>query len=73
MGEGEREGEMGLKHAEHCFAHLREGIMCAGDTTLEGPGEGGKGTLHGWGVVHQCRKWEGEDGVEEEAWRCVEK
>lgn len=58
---------MNLKHAEHCFAYLRQGIMCAGDTTLEGPDPERRGTLQGWGVVHQCRIWDGEEGFEE--WR----
>lgn len=58
---------MDLKHAEHCFAYLRQGIMCAGDTTLEEPDPERRGTLQGWGVVHQCRMWDGEEGLEE--WR----
>ena len=58
--------EMSLMHAEHCFAYLKQGVMCAGDTTLEGPDNDSRG-LQGWGVVHQCRMWEGPEGVE--GWR----
>lgn len=49
-------------HIEHCFAYLKQSILCAGDTTLEGPDKAGRG-LHGWGVEHQCREWEGKNGL----------
>lgn len=32
---GKDESEMGY-HIAHCFDYLREGILCAGDATLEG-------------------------------------
>jgi hypothetical protein len=32
---GKNETEMGY-HIAHCFDYLREGILCAGDSTLEG-------------------------------------
>ena len=32
---GEDESKMGF-HIAHCFDYLREGILCAGDATLEG-------------------------------------
>jgi hypothetical protein len=40
---------MNLKHAEHCFAYLRQAIMCAGNTTLEGTGSGEEGDTAGLG------------------------
>lgn len=46
------------RHMDHCFDYLRQGIMCAGDTTLEWPKEGSKGVVDGWGVTHQCRDWD---------------
>jgi hypothetical protein len=72
MGKGngemsEEEEEMGLKHAEHCFAYLRPGIMCAGDTTLEGPDVGGKGTLQRWGRCASVSDVGGDGGGE--GWR----
>lgn len=48
-------------HAEHCFSYIRQAISCAGDTTLEGPDlfpEPGESPLRGWGVQHQCSKWD---------------
>ncbi|KAK4240935.1 hypothetical protein C8A03DRAFT_12774 [Achaetomium macrosporum] len=53
---------IGVRHAEHCWNYLRQGIVCAGDATLEGPSA--DGTLLGYGVRHQCRRWEGEGGLE---------
>jgi len=47
---GKGDGEIWLRHAEHCFAYLRQGIMCAGDTALEGPDGDGEGTWDGSGV-----------------------
>ncbi|KAK6436656.1 hypothetical protein LTR95_007158 [Oleoguttula sp. CCFEE 5521] len=37
-------------HAAHCFDYIRQAIICAGDTTLEGKTELGAG----WGTSHQC-------------------
>lgn len=51
-------------HAEHCFDYLREGVMCAGDTTLEGPDSAGR-TIEVWGAMHDCRKWSGAEGLEQ--------
>ncbi|KAI8949550.1 hypothetical protein F4801DRAFT_553130 [Xylaria longipes] len=36
-----------IRHAEHCFNYLRQGILCAGDVTLEGLDP--EGTLLGYG------------------------
>jgi hypothetical protein len=32
---GEDESKLGF-HIAHCFDYIREGILCAGDATLEG-------------------------------------
>ncbi|KAI1264680.1 hypothetical protein F5Y18DRAFT_389779, partial [Xylariaceae sp. FL1019] len=53
---------MELAHAEHCFSYLRQGILCAGDTTLEGPDR--LGPILGYGFQHVCRRWDGEGGVD---------
>jgi hypothetical protein len=55
----------GVKHAEHCFNYLRQGILCAADSALEGPTP--ENDLLGYDVQHQCRKWDGEGGLDE--WR----
>jgi hypothetical protein len=39
-----------VEHSAHCFDYLRQSIMCAGDTNLEGKSETGPG----WGSEHQC-------------------
>ena len=52
---------IGIRHVEHCFNYLRQGITCGGDVTLEGPDivDGvNKGSLHGWNVSHSCVDWE---------------
>ncbi|KAB5572589.1 hypothetical protein GE09DRAFT_1100174 [Coniochaeta sp. 2T2.1] len=37
-------------HSAHCFDYIRQSIMCAGDTNLEGKTEAGPG----WGSSHEC-------------------
>lgn len=49
-----------LHHAGHCFSYIRQGIMCAGDSTLELPDkhpEPGMSPLRGWDIKHSCRNW----------------
>lgn len=46
----------------HCFHYLRQGILCAADTTLEPGGTGmklanGDKVAAGTGTVHTCRDW----------------
>jgi hypothetical protein len=41
-------------HSSHCFDYLRQSIMCAGDTNLEGETETGPG----WGSKHQCANYD---------------
>ena len=46
------------EHITHCFDYIRQGIMCAGDTSLEhAMKEDGKivPDVDGWGVEHECR------------------
>ncbi|KEZ43964.1 hypothetical protein SAPIO_CDS4171 [Scedosporium apiospermum] len=41
-------------HSSHCFDYLRQAIMCAADTTLEGDTEYGPG----WGSKHECKDYD---------------
>ncbi|KAI0021949.1 hypothetical protein F4780DRAFT_778221 [Xylariomycetidae sp. FL0641] len=41
-------------HSAHCFDYIRQSIMCAGDTNLEGDTETGPG----WGSDHTCVDYE---------------
>jgi hypothetical protein len=48
-------------HTEHCFHYLRQGILCASDTTLEHGTSmklaNGDKVATGYGTVHTCRDW----------------
>lgn len=58
-------------HIYHCFDYLRQGVICAGDMTLEPVffvGEQRKEVVNGWGVEHRCRSFEGMKAWAEE-WR----
>ncbi|KAH8600731.1 hypothetical protein B0O99DRAFT_287856 [Bisporella sp. PMI_857] len=43
-------------HSAHCFDYLRQAIICAGDTSLEGHvvSEDGEEIEAGWGAKHEC-------------------
>lgn len=41
-------------HSSHCFDYLRQSILCAADTTLEGKTTSGPG----WGSVHECKDYD---------------
>ncbi|KAI0199929.1 hypothetical protein F4808DRAFT_430841 [Astrocystis sublimbata] len=41
-------------HSAHCFDYLRQSVMCAADTNLEGETEAGPG----WGSDHQCADYD---------------
>lgn len=41
-------------HSAHCFDYLRQSILCAADTSLEGKTEAGPG----WGSKHQCKDYD---------------
>ena len=55
------------EHTEHCFDYLRQAIRCAADSTLEGVNPEKPGILRGYGATHQCRAWDGPDGLD--TWR----
>ena len=48
-------------HLGHCFDYIRQGIMCCGDTALEGAAttfpDGVKGS-DGWNAKHVCKDYE---------------
>jgi hypothetical protein len=41
-------------HSAHCFDYLRQSILCAADTILEGKTDAGPG----WGSQHQCKDYD---------------
>ena len=41
-------------HSVHCFDYLRQSIMCAADTSLEGKTDAGPG----WGSKHECTDYD---------------
>ncbi|CRG86690.1 hypothetical protein PISL3812_03700 [Talaromyces islandicus] len=41
-------------HSSHCFDYLRQSVLCAADTTLEGKTTTGPG----WGSVHECKDYD---------------
>jgi hypothetical protein len=41
-------------HSAHCFDYLRQSIMCAADTNLEGETDAGPG----WGSDHTCADYD---------------
>jgi hypothetical protein len=43
-----------LHHSVHCFDYLRQSLMCAADTSLEGKTTAGPG----WGATHVCADYE---------------
>jgi len=52
------EEEMG--HLNHCFDYIRQGIMCAGDMSIEGAADQGDSQgphISGIGMKHECKSW----------------
>lgn len=49
-------------HIPHCFDYIRQGLMCAGDMTLEKAKVNADGVrirdVNGWGVEHECKNWD---------------
>ncbi len=47
------------KHVDHCFRYLRQSILCASDTALEGqdPNTKEAGT-DGIGAIHMCKNFD---------------
>jgi hypothetical protein len=41
-------------HSAHCFDYIRQSIMCAADTSLEGRTDAGPG----WGSQHECTDYD---------------
>ncbi|RKO87144.1 hypothetical protein BDK51DRAFT_8317, partial [Blyttiomyces helicus] len=54
-------GDDGSDHTEHCFHYLRQGILCAADTTIEWGGSGMESgeeiIATGENTTHVCRDW----------------
>ncbi|KAH8427483.1 uncharacterized protein LDX57_005196 [Aspergillus melleus] len=49
----------GLWHISHCLDYLRQGLQCAGDTSLEFVTEiSGQAVVDGLGWPHECRSWD---------------
>ncbi|OAA52901.1 hypothetical protein ISF_09179 [Cordyceps fumosorosea ARSEF 2679] len=46
----------GAAHMRHCFDYLRQGLMCASDTSLE-PVDPDLGGVTGWGSERVCRDY----------------
>ncbi|PVH78110.1 hypothetical protein DL98DRAFT_590634 [Cadophora sp. DSE1049] len=58
-GNNDLEEEMG--HVNHCFDYIRQGIMCAGDMSIEGAADEGDGEgphISGVRMRHECKSWE---------------
>ena len=48
------------EHVNHCFDYIRQGIMCAGDMSIEWPRvepDGRRFAVDGWGIPHECKSW----------------
>lgn len=51
------ETDMDLRHVGHCFDYIRQGIMCAGDMSLEGGAAPDRVVVDGMETPHRCRSW----------------
>jgi hypothetical protein len=49
--------EAEVKHIQHCYDYIRQGIMCAGDMTVEWPENPNVRDVDGEFVPHQCKSW----------------
>ncbi|KAI1781370.1 hypothetical protein F4818DRAFT_35760 [Hypoxylon cercidicola] len=52
-----------VKHVNHCFDYIRQGIMCAGDMSIEGAakmteGESNVDRVNGYGGRHECKNYQ---------------
>ncbi|KAK3072014.1 hypothetical protein LTR53_007602 [Teratosphaeriaceae sp. CCFEE 6253] len=57
LRQGDDQSEFGY-HIAHCFDYLRQGIICAGDVTLEGNNSATyPGVEIPWGTAHRCADW----------------
>ncbi|XXH05723.1 hypothetical protein Hte_012159 [Hypoxylon texense] len=55
--------EVEVKHVNHCFDYIRQGIMCAGDMSIEGAAKMAEGESHvdrvnGYGGRHECKNYQ---------------
>ena len=41
-------------HSAHCFDYIRQSIICAADTSLEGKADADPG----WGSKHECKDYD---------------
>lgn len=48
----------GMRHVMHCFDYLRQSVLCAGDSALEGKSTLVPSMTDGWGNVHVCKKYD---------------
>lgn len=46
-----------ILHVGHCFDYIRQGIMCAGDMSIEGGAGEIRDVIDGMDQPHQCRSW----------------
>lgn len=46
-----------VNHINHCFDYLRQGIMCAGDMSIEGAASDGLNAVDGFDQLHTCKSW----------------
>lgn len=61
-GRDEEKFAVDMKHVNHCFDYIRQGIMCAGDMPIEGAAKMVEGESHvdrvnGYGGRHQCKNY----------------
>ncbi|KAM0739608.1 hypothetical protein ACQRIT_004792 [Beauveria bassiana] len=54
---GDTDTDMSAAHMRHCFDYLRQGLMCASDTSLE-PVDAKLGGVTGWGSERLCRDYQ---------------
>jgi hypothetical protein len=57
MNESELPMMISPPHIRHCLDLLRQSLMCYPDTTVEQKDEEAGG-VHGFGVMHRCKKWD---------------
>ncbi|KAM3555202.1 hypothetical protein ARSEF4850_006106 [Beauveria asiatica] len=54
---GDPDTDTSAAHMRHCFDYLRQGLMCASDTSLE-PVDPKLGGVTGWGSERLCRDYQ---------------
>ena len=56
LRQGKLQDSISTEHTAHCFDYLRQHIICAGHTKLEGD-TAAKGYVKPWGTIHVCKKY----------------